>query len=324
MFFWGIIFSVIKMCTALTYETKDFYFGRNLDLERSYNERVVITPRNFELEMRHVESIKTHYAIIGMGSVINNYPLYFEGINEKGLSMAGLNFPGNADYKPFDGNLYNITPFEFIPYILAKCKNIYEVEKELERINLVNENFSDDLPLSPLHWIISDKNKSLTVECVKSGIKIYENHVGVLTNNPTFDYHIMNLNNYMSLSEGVSENNFSGDIKFENYSLGLGALGLPGDFSSASRFIKATFVKYKSQSAKSEVESVNQFFHILDSVAMPKGCVLVRDGEYEYTRYSCCCNALKGIYYYKTYDDFNIKKIELSSYDLEKEIIYEA
>ncbi len=312
------------MCTAVTYETKDFYFGRNLDLERSYNERVVVTPRNFEIKMRFVESLKTHYALIGMATVINEYPLYFEATNEKGVSVAGLNFPGNADYKPFDENLYNITPFEFIPYILAKCKNIYEVEKELERINLVNENFSDDLPLSPLHWIISDKNKSLTVECVKSGLKIYENHVGVLTNNPTFDYHLMNLNNYMSLCEGASENNFSDDIKFENYSLGLGALGLPGDFSSASRFIKATFVKYKSQSAKSEVESVNQFFHILDSVAMPKGCVLVRDGEYEYTRYSCCCNALKGIYYYKTYEDFNIKKIELSSYDLEKEILYEA
>ena len=307
----------MKMCTAITFKTNDFYFGRNLDVERSYNERVVVTPRNFELKMRCVEPLKIHYALIGMATVIDDFPLYFDATNETGLSMAGLNFPDNADYKPKNEKLKNITPFEFIPYILGKCKNITEVKKELKEINLVNLNFNDDLPLSPLHWIISDKNKSLTVESVKEGLKIYKNPIGVLTNNPTFPYHLMNLNNYMSLHEGASENNFSENIEFENYSLGLGALGLPGDYSSASRFIKATFVKFKSKSGSSEKESVNQFFHILDSVAMPKGCVLVRDGEYEYTRYSSCCNVDKGIYYYKTYDDFNIKKIELSSFNLD-------
>lgn len=305
------------MCTAITFKTNDFYFGRNLDVERSYNERVVVTPRNFELKMRCVEPLKIHYALIGMATVIDDFPLYFDATNETGLSMAGLNFPDNADYKPKNEKLKNVTPFEFIPYILGKCKNITEVKKELKEINLVNLNFNDDLPLSPLHWIISDKNKSLTVESVKDGLKIYENQIGVLTNNPTFPYHLMNLNNYMSLHECASENNFSENIEFKNYSLGLGALGLPGDYSSASRFIKATFVKFKSKSGSSEKESVNQFFHILDSVAMPKGCVLVRDGEYEYTRYSSCCNVDKGIYYYKTYDDFNIKKIELSSFNLD-------
>ena len=311
------------MCTAITYKTKDFYFGRNLDVERSYNERVVITPRNFEIKMRCVTALKTHYAIIGMATVINNFPLYFDATNEKGLSMAGLNFPENADYKPFHEKLNNVTPFEFIPYILGKCKNIYEALEEVNKINLVNMNFSENLPLSPLHFIISDRAKSLTVESVKDGLKIYENPVGVLTNNPTFDYHLMNLNNYMTLNEGKCENKFSDELKFNNYSLGLGALGLPGDFSSPSRFIKATFVKYKSKLGSSEKESVNQFFHILNSVAMPKGCVLVRDGEYEYTRYSSCCNVDKGIYYYKTYDDFNIKKIDMNSFDFNTNELYE-
>lgn len=311
------------MCTAITYKTKDFYFGRNLDVERSYNERVVITPRNFEIKMRCVTALKTHYAIIGMATVINNFPLYFDATNEKGLSMAGLNFPENADYKPFHEKLNNVTPFEFIPYILGKCKNIYEALEEVNKINLVNMDFSENLPLSPLHFIISDRTKSLTVESVKDGLKIYENPVGVLTNNPTFDYHLMNLNNYMTLNEGKCENKFSDELKFNNYSLGLGALGLPGDFSSPSRFIKATFVKYKSKLGSSEKESVNQFFHILNSVAMPKGCVLVRDGEYEYTRYSSCCNVDKGIYYYKTYDDFNIKKIDMNSFDFNTNELYE-
>ncbi len=312
------------MCTAITYKTNNFYFGRNLDVERSYNERVVITPRNFKIKMRCVEVLKTHYAIIGMATVIDDFPLYFDATNEKGLSVAGLNFPQNAEYKPFNENLNNITPFEFIPYILGKCKNIYEAQDELSKINLVNINFSENLPLSPLHFIISDKTKTLTVESVKDGLKIYENPVGVLTNNPTFDYHLMNLNNYSSLHEGKGENKFSNEINFENYSLGLGALGLPGDFSSASRFIKATFVKYKSKSGRNENESVNQFFHILGSVSMPKGCVLVRDNEYEYTRYSSCCNTDKCIYYFKTYDDFNIKKFEINSFDLDSKTIIQC
>ena len=310
------------MCTAITFNANDFYFGRNLDVERSYNERVVVTPRNFQIKMRCVDNLKTHYAMIGVATVIDDYPLYFDATNEKGLSMAGLNFPGNADYKPFNETLNNITPFEFIPYILGKCRNICEAREELNKINLVNISFSDNLPLSPLHWIISDKEKSITVESLKNGLKIHENPVGVLTNNPTFDFHKTNLNNYMSLHEGGSENKFSKEIYFENYSLGLGALGLPGDFSSASRFIKATFIKYKSIFGETEKERVNQFFHILDSVAMPKGCVLVRDGEYEYTRYSSCCNTDKGIYYYKTYDDFNVKKIDMNSCDLENNEIF--
>ena len=170
------------MCTAITYETNDFYFGRNLDVERSYNERVVVTPRNFNLKMRCVEALKHHYAIIGMGTVIDNFPLYFDATNETGLSIAGLNFPENANYKPINNKLNNITPFEFIPYILGKCKNIKEVEKELKNINLVNISFNKNLALSPLHFIISDKTKSITVESVKDGLKIYENPVCVLTN----------------------------------------------------------------------------------------------------------------------------------------------
>ena len=99
------------MCTAITYKTKDHYFGRNLDLERSYGERVVITPRNFVLNMRCVEPLAEHYAMVGMATVAEGYPLYYEATNEMGLSMAALNFPDNADYKPYLEGCDNITPF---------------------------------------------------------------------------------------------------------------------------------------------------------------------------------------------------------------------
>lgn len=303
------------MCTAVSYRSKDRYFGRNLDLERGYGESVVITPRNYEFKMRCVNSLTTHYAMIGMATVVNNVPLYYEATNEFGLSMAGLNFPGNACYYDVQNDRDNVAPFEFIPWILGQCKNINEVKECLNRMNLVNINFSEQLPLSPLHWIISDVNCSIVVESVKEGLKIYDNPFEVLTNNPTFDYHCMNMNNYMGLTVGPANNELNKNIQMNNYSLGMGAIGLPGDFSSASRFVRATFVKENSVSKEDENSSVNQFFHILSSVAMPKGCVWTPHG-FEYTRYSSCCNVNKGIYYYKTYDNFEIQSICMHDFDL--------
>ena len=182
------------MCTAVTYSTKNHYFGRNLDLEYSYQETVTITPRNYEFEFRNTDNINHHYAMIGMAYVTKNFPLYYDAINEKGLGMAGLNFPGNADYKEIENGKQNIAPFEFIPYILSQCSNIKEVKQILQNVNIVKINFSDELPVSPLHWIISDKENSITVESVKDGLKVYDNPVGVLTNNPTFDMQLFNLN----------------------------------------------------------------------------------------------------------------------------------
>ncbi len=305
------------MCTAITYNTNNHYFGRNLDLEYSYKETITITPRNYELKFRQQESIKTHYAIIGMAYVENNYPLYYDAINEKGLGMAGLNFPGNADYKEIKEEKNNIAPFEFIPYILSQCSNIAEAKKLLENINIAKINFSNELPASPLHWIIADKEKSITVESVKEGLKIYDNPVGVLTNNPTFDMQLFNLNNYMNLSIEPPVNNFSKKLNLETYSRGMGAMGLPGDLSSASRFVKATFTKMNSISGNSESESISQFFHILESVYQQRGCVHMGEEKYEITIYSSCCNMDKGIYYYTTYENNQISGIDINKENLD-------
>ena len=313
------------MCTAISFKTKDCYFGRNLDLERGYQECVVITPRNYEFPMRLMPALKHHYGMIGMAAVVDGYPLYFDATNERGLSMAGLHFPGNAVYKnpEEEADKERITPFEFIPWVLGQCAGIDEVKTLLNKMSMVHVDFSEGLPLSPLHYMISDKKCSILVESTKDGLEFYDNPFEVLTNNPAFSYHQMNLNNYMSLQTGPSVNQFHKTFPLHNYSLGMGALGLPGDFSSASRFVRAFFVKENSVAEEDEESSVNQFFHILDAVAMPKGCVWTKDG-YEYTRYSSCCNVDKGIYYYKTYDRFEILSVHLHDADLDgKELSFE-
>ena len=304
------------MCTAIAFRSRDRYFGRNLDLERGYGEQVVVTPRRFLFQHGSFHLEPGHYAMIGMATVAEGFPLYYDATNEKGLSMAGLNFPGNAFYGDSMPGKENIPPYAFIPWVLGRCGDLEGAEILLKDLRLVREDFGSQLPLSPLHWMISDKNRSIVVESVAEGMKIWDNPFEVLTNNPTFDYHKMRLNDFMGLHVGPAVAYFTKKFPFHNYSLGMGAMGLPGDFSSSSRFVKAFFVKENSQCGEDEESSVHQFFHILNSVAMPRGCVWTEHG-YEYTRYSSCCNADRVIYYYTTYEDFSIRSVGLFDGELD-------
>ncbi len=305
------------MCTAITFQTKDHYFGRNLDLEYHYQEAVTITPRYFPFHFRMATSLNTHYALIGVATIADNYPLYYDATNETGLSMAGLNFPGNAVYPPANEDVDNIAPFEFIPWVLGQCATLADALKLIDQINLANISFSKEYPLSPLHWMLSDKTGSVTIEPLASGLKIYENPVGVLTNNPPFDFHIHNLSNYLNLTREEPVNRFSPQLELTPFSRGMGAIGLPGDLSSASRFVRAVFTKYNSVCRSDEASCVNQFFHILGAVAQQEGCVRVGDG-FEKTVYSSCCNTDRGLYYYKTYENSQICAVDLHAEDLEQ------
>lgn len=306
------------MCTSISFKTKEHYFGRNLDYEFAYNQTVTVTPRNYVFHFRKMGELSEHYAMIGMAYVQNDYPLYYDATNEKGLSVAGLNFPYNAHYKDEDEGMDNVTPFEFIPWLLGQCTTVGEVREKLDRLNMLNEDFSKELPLSTLHWMISDKNESIVVESVKDGLKVYDDPVGVMTNSPTFDYHMTNLANYMALSCSDPENRFADDIDMTPYSRGMGSIGLPGDPSSASRFIKAAFILKNSVSGDSEPESVSQFFHILASVEQQRGCCRV-PGGWEHTIYSSCCNTDRGIYYYTTYENSRITGVDMNRENLDSD-----
>ena len=304
------------MCTSISFKTKDHYFGRNLDLEYSYNEAVTITPRNFTFSFRNTKMLQTHYAIIGIATVEAGYPLYYDAVNEAGLGIAGLNFPGNAVYLPDADGKDNIAPFELIPWILAQCKNVSEARKLIQKINLTDIPFNDDYPTTPLHWMVADADESMVIEPTSDGIQIYDNPVGVLTNNPIFPFQMHNLCNYLNITRKMPTNRFSSKVDLVPYSRGMGGIGLPGDLSSSSRFVRACFTKLNSVSNTDEHSSVNQFFHILDSVSQTRGCCIV-DDTYEITMYSSCCNTAKGIYYYKTYENPRITVVFLNKEDLD-------
>lgn len=303
------------MCTAVTYLTENFYFGRTLDYEMSYGESVVIMPRRFPLAFRHAVARKQQYALIGVAHMADGYPLYYDAVNEMGLGMAGLRFAGNAVYhKPNEGR-DNVASFELIPWLLTQCATVADARVLLARICVRDTSFSAALPPSPLHWLIADRHEAIVVESMADGLHIHDNPTGVLTNNPPFAEQMFRLNDYQQLSPKDPTNTFSEKLTLQSYSRGMGALGLPGDLSSASRFVRASFVKLNSVSGTSETESVGQFFHILGSVEQVRGCCEVGEA-YEITVYTSCCNADKGIYYYTTYGNRQITAVDMHREDL--------
>ena len=270
------------MCTAINFKTKNMYFGRTLDYEFSYGEKITITPREYEFKFRHLGVNSNHYAIIGMAHVFEDYPLYYEAANEKGLAIAGLNFVGNAYYRKPSLKKNNVAQYEFIPWILANFSSVAEVKKVLKNINITDDEVNEKFKCASLHWLISDLNEAIVVESTSKGIKVYDNKVGVLTNNPQFEYQMFNLNNYQNLSICDPANSFSKKIDLNRYSRGMGGIGLPGDLSSMSRFVRVAFHKLNSKCKEDEISSVNQFYHVMNSVLQTRGLCAVND-NYEIT-----------------------------------------
>ncbi len=303
------------MCTAISLKTEDLYFGRTLDNEYSYNEEITITPRNFPFEFKNGEFLKNHYAVIGMAFNKDNFPLYYDAINEKGLCIAGLNFVGNAYYRDMEEGKINVAQFELIPYILGKCASVKEAEEIIKSLNITNIPFSTELPVAELHWLIADKDRTVTLEATKEGINLYENPVGVLSNNPSFPMQMQRLNDYMHLSPENPKNTFK-EVDLGCYSKGMGAIGLPGDLSSTSRFVRAAFTRCNSVCQKDEASSVHQFFRCIGTVEQTRGVNKTHEG-YEISIYTSCCNAQKGIYYYKTYNNSQITSVNMNRENLD-------
>lgn len=307
------------MCTAATYRTDDFYMGRTLDYEFSYGEEITVMPRNFPLSFRHGGGTDRHYAIIGMAHVADGYPMFYDAVNENGLGMAGLNFAASARYSEPEDGKQNVAQFEFIPWVLSQFASLEQARSAIEKINLVGTTYDSRYPAAKMHWIIADKSGAITVEPTEGGLKIYDNAPGVLTNEPPFDMQLFNLNNYMRLSPKQPENSFSDALDLGTYSRGMGGLGLPGDLSSMSRFVRAAFTKLNSLSGSGEAESVGQFFHILGSVEQVRGCCEVAQDKYEITIYTSCFNADKGVYYYTTYNNRRITAVDMHRENLDSD-----
>ncbi len=297
------------MCTAI-FDTKyGNFFGRTLDLEYSLGEEVVICPRNFRIKLCHEGDFSSDYAIVGVAHVRDGVPLYYDGVNEAGIAAAGLNFPISARYSDPMEEKINLASFELIPYVLGRCESLSAVKRCLSNVNITKDAFSPELPPTPLHWIFADKEGSLVLESTESGVKIHENPVGVLANEPSFDFQLMRLGDYMSLGALPPKNSLTLDFEPTLYSRGLGAFGLPGDFSSVSRFVRAVFVK--NHTVGERWAGGARFFRMMDSVSVPCGCIITDEGRAVKTVYTACIDLDKLTYYFTTYSHTAPRAVQL-------------
>lgn len=280
-----------------------FCFGRNMDIEFTLGGSVAIAPRGFDL------GFGKHLAMIGMAVIKDGMPLFADGMNEAGLCMAALSFP-DCVYQE-SGKVGAIPPFSLIPLVLGSCHNIDEARALLEKTAITDIPFSEDTPNTPLHWHIADKNGALVAEPSAGGLLIHEDPVGVLTNSPPFSFHLTNLRQYLHLTAHYPESSFG--AKLEPLGRGYGTMGLPGDLSPTSRYVRAAFLKYNSPPETDEQRNIAQLFHILANVAMPRGSVTTADGRQEVTAYTCCMSGTK--YLYRTYYGRCTHNVDLYSTD---------
>lgn len=291
------------MCTAIRFRAKGVYYGRTLDLEYSLGEGVIFTPRRYPMIMRHADGTDDHLALLGIGIMRDGYPLYYDAMNERGLWMAGLNFPRYCRYGDCVQGALNLASFELIPYVLSRCGTVSDAIDLLKRANITSEEFSEGLPASPLHFMICDRDGSIVIEQTSRGLSIFDNAAGVLTNSPPFDHQTENLAKYLNLTPDTPRSRFSDRLTLDPCSRGMGAFGLPGDVSSTSRFVRAAFTLANASKPEDTDACISQFYHVLGSVEQVSGTVRLDGGALERTVYTSCADAQKMTYYYTTYEN---------------------
>lgn len=315
------------MCTGIRFNDANgnMFFGRNLDWSTGYGQRIVVTPKGYKYHSAFLGELTPKFALIGMGIVEENTPLYFDCGNEAGLAIAGLNFPGYAQYEKdaLEGKT-NISAYEFPLWIAMNFSTVDEVETALANVAIVSKPINEKYPVSLLHWIIGDKTRSIVVEYTSAGMQIFHNDVDVLTNQPGYAWHKENLRNYMNLSSPQPEKVTWGKAEMTAFGSGSLMRGLPGDYYSPSRFVRVAYLNTHYPAKTSEEENISRLFHTLAGVAMIDGAAAMASGDFEKTVYTGGFSAATKTYYWNTYEDPSIKKSTLSDYDINSNELIEA
>ena len=307
----------IIMCTAMTLKTKDnhHFFGRNLDVPQSYGQHVLTVPRQFKWKNTSNQTPHTAtYACVGMGIVLANHPLLFDAVNEAGLAGAGLNFTRYAQFSDTAiQNQENVSSADFLYWALSQFSTVKSLKKALEVVVLTSIPAIPGLEVVKLHWIFTDlTGQSIVVEYMEDGMHVHDNPVGVLTNDPTFDWHLTNLKHYATLTSQSPQTVMMGDLSVTPFGSGTGRFGIPADGTPASRFISTVFYRDHVEVSEGEVSGVSALLEVLDRVVIPKGAEVNADQEKNFTLYQSAMCQESRTYYYADYHNRRLNAVRLT------------
>lgn len=307
------------MCTGVRFADTagNLYFGRNLDWCESYGEGVVITPRGASIPTQFLGSLSPEHACVGMGIVVGGVPCYFDCANEAGLAIAGLNFPGYAQFAeaPEKGAV-NVAAYEFPLWVAASFSTVAEVRKALKDVVIVAKAPSEGYGVAQLHWLVGDGKESIVIECQADGMHVYDDGLDVLTNQPPFPWHTENVRNYMHIETAHPEPVAWTRDTLRAFGSGAGMIGFPGGYDPASRFVRAAFLNAHYPAEEGEAANVTRLFRTLEGASMCKGGAQMADGRFEYTMFSDGYSAATKTYYWCTYDEPARQSVCLDDYDL--------
>lgn len=308
------------MCTGVRFSDNEgnMYFGRNLDWSTSYGQRVVITPRGYKYRSAFLGEMANSPALIGMGIVAENTPLYFDCANEYGLAIAGLSFAGLASYETdaVEGKI-NVAAYEFPLWVTLNFSSVDEVEKILPNVAIVAKSINDQYQTTEQHWLIGDGKRSIVVEYTANGMEFYEDDFDVLTNQPGYSWHRDNMRNYMNLFAMMPKGVKWGRAVVKAFGAGSLMQGLPGGFYPTERFVRAAYFNTHYPAQTDEASNVSRLFHTLAGVAMIDGGAAMEDGKFEKTIYTGGYSSATSTYYYNTYEDPAIRGVSLADHDLD-------
>lgn len=307
------------MCTAMTIQVPQghVYFGRTMDFSYPLDPELYFIPRGYTWKnILRTHTIQDQYSILAIGQ--NLFPVVFaDGVNDMGFAAAVLYFPGYAHYDTADTDDSSRLPaasIELVHFLLGQCASAEQAIPILKNIRIVGVKDSVTNTVAPLHWILADKTGTcLVVEKTADGLHILPNPAGVLSNSPDFIWHMTNLRSYMNIEPTQKADEAWGPVSLSPFGQGAGTLGLPGDYTPPSRFVRTAFQKSHADFPPDREGTVNTCFHIMESVSIPKGVVMTDRGTPDYTQYTAFISLEEKRYYFKTYDNTGITAVHFPS-----------
>lgn len=320
------------MCTGIRLISKNgaVVYARTLEFAQDINSSIIFIPRGLSFtgttpqKNRPGLQWKSRYAALGANAA--GELGIIDGVNQVGLAGGLFYLPDYAEYQEVPDNKFDqtIAPWQLITWILTSCGSIDEVKKNLPTITVANVIFDQWGIIPPIHAIVHDpQGNSLVIEYIKGQLQLHDNHLGVITNAPNFEWHITNLKNYLNMSPHNAQPLTLDAIKLTPLGQGSGMLGLPGDFTPPSRFVRAVFYSANVLEIKNAQESCFTAFHLLDLFDIPLG-VVIEDSEddsqkYECTQWTSVVDLQNKRYHFHTYRNRVMRMVDLMEFDGESE-----